>query len=133
MIYEKQSLSPDGKFAKRGEDIKHGDIITIQSEGSKVKGKYGVQDIFKIKTSKGEFLININGTSINNLIDCFGKDSEGWIGKKVKVWLIQDFKEGKLIWKLYLTHPDQILGEPYKDEAAEGLNDLPTIDAYDEN
>ena len=130
MIYTKQAMSPEGKFAKKGEDIKNGDIIVIVDEGNKVTGKYGEQDVFKIETDKGEFLINMNGTSINNMIDAFGEDSAKWVGNKVKVWLIQDFKEGKLIWKMYLTHPDQVLGESFdkvnKDLAS--VEEIPTVD-----
>ena len=132
MIYKKQALGIEGKYAKKGEDIKNGDIVEIIDEGNKVPGKYGDQDVFRIKTSRGEFLQGVNMTSLNNLIDVYGEDSTNWVGKKVKVWLIQDFKEGRLMWKLYLTHPDQILGQPYKDINSElqRLNDIPTIDAY---
>lgn len=136
MIYQKQSLSPEGKYAKRGEDIKNGDIIEILDEGHKTQGKYGDQDIFKIKTSRGEFLINMNGTSINNMIDCYGENSKNWIGEKVKVWLIQDFKDSKLIWKLYLTHPNQVLGQSFKgvNEELQQFNDIPTVESepYDQ-
>lgn len=133
MIYAKQSLNPEGKFAKKGEDIKNGDIVEIMDEGKKVEGKYGPQDIFKIKTVHGEFLISMNGTSINNMIDAFGNDSVKWVGNKVKIWLIQDFKDGKLIWKMYVTHPDQVLGESFEKinkelQQSANVDDIPVID-----
>ena len=133
MIYTKQALSPEGKFAKKGEDIKNGDIVEIVDEGNKVQGKYGEQDVFKIKTVQGEFLININGTSINNMIDAYGPDSKDWVGKKVKIWLIQDFKDGKLIWKMYLTHPEQILGQSMADvnkqlQQENNIDDIPEME-----
>ena len=133
-IYTKQALSPEGKFAKKGEDIKNGDIVEIVDEGSKVQGKYGEQDVFKIKTVQGEFLINMNGTSINNMIDAYGPDSKDWVRKKVKIWLIQDFKDGKLIWKMYLTHPEQILGQSMADANKElqqenNIDDIPVIES----
>jgi hypothetical protein len=133
MIYAKQSLGISGKYVKKGEDIKNQDIIKILDEGQKAPGKFGDQDVFTVQTDKGEFLIGMNQTSINNMIDVFGPDSKNWVGKKVKVWLIQDFKEGKLIWKLYLTHPDQILGQSL-DKANEELrqssiDDIPTVES----
>ena len=132
-IYERKTTL-QGKFAKKGEDIKNQDIIEILDEGTKVPGKYGEQDAFRVATNKGEFIIGMNQTSINNMIDVFGADSRDWVGKKVKVWLIQDFKEGKLMWKLYLTHPDQILGQSF-DKVNEALDqqrsydDIPVIES----
>jgi hypothetical protein len=131
-IYERKTTL-EGKFAKKGEDIKNQDIVEILDEGTKIPGKFGEQDVFRIKTDKGEFIIGMNQTSINNMVDAFGKNSKNWVGKNIKVWLIQDFKEGKLIWKLYLTHPDQILGQPL-DNVNEALDqqrfdDIPTIES----
>lgn len=101
-----------GAWLKKGEDIKDGDIITIASEGKEVEGQYGPQEIFLAKTKDGkEGNIGMNQTSINNLIDAYGDDSISWIGKDVKVWLFKDFKDGKMVYKMILSHPDAEMTE----------------------
>jgi hypothetical protein len=104
-IYKKRiSL---GAFAKKGEDIKDGDIITIANEGKQIEGQFGTQDIFLIKLVDGqEKNFSFNSTSMNNMIDVFGEDSKNWIGKQVKVWAILSNVQGKMIKVYYLSHPE---------------------------
>lgn len=108
-IYEKRVSV--GAFLKKGEDIKDGDIIEIANEGKQTEGQYGLQDIFLIKTKDKEGNVSFNQTTINNLIDGYGKDSVKWIGKKAKVWAILSNVQGKMIKVYYFLHPDTILDE----------------------
>jgi len=108
MLYKK--TTPIGSFAKKGEEIKDGDIITILDEGKKINGEFGTQDIFLVKLVNGEEKnLSFNKTSINNMIDAFGEESKNWIGKDVKVWSIRQNVQGKIIPVYYVSHPDAIL------------------------
>lgn len=101
-----------GQFAKKGVDIVDGDRITIANEGKTVEGQFGQQDVFLVKLKSGEEKnINVNQTSINGLIDAFGEDSIQWIGKEVKVWLINQNVAGKFVKVLYISHPEAELTE----------------------
>lgn len=101
-----------GAFLKKGQDIKDEDIITIASECREQEGQFGVQQVILVKTKDGkEGNIGINQTSINNLIDVYGENDINWIGKEVKVWLLKDFKDGKMILKMYLSHPEAEMTE----------------------
>jgi hypothetical protein len=98
-----------GAFAKKGEDYKEGDLLTIANEGKKIPSSFDpekTQDVFLVKLPKGdEKNINVNQTSINNLIDAYGGESVQWVGKQVKVWLITQSVSGKLQKVTYLSHP----------------------------
>ena len=119
MLYEKKATV--GNFAKKGEDIHDQDIIQLVNEGQQVPGNFDkVQNIFLAKMANGsEKNISVNQTSINNLVDAFGKDSKQWIGKDIKVWLNRENVSGRFVQVMYLTHPDQVLGESYQDVNAE--------------
>lgn len=96
-----------GAFLIKGEDFKDGDLIEIANEGKPIEGKYGVQDVFLIKTANGkEGNTNFNQTSVNNMVDAFGNNSLNWIGKKVKVWGIMSNVQGKMTKVYYFSHPD---------------------------
>ena len=119
MLYEKKATVVN--FAKKGEDIHDQDIIQLANEGQQVPGNFDkVQNIFLAKMANGsEKNISVNQTSINNLVDAFGKDSKQWIGKDIKVWLNRENVSGRFVQVMYLTHPDQVLGESYQDVNAE--------------
>ena len=104
MLYKKQVSV--GAFAKKNEDYKDGDLLTIANEGKQVEGQFGVQDVFLVKLPKGdEKNLTFNQTSINNIIDAYGPDSKQWVGKQVKVWLILQSVSGKMLKVTYLSHP----------------------------
>jgi len=90
-------------------DIKDGDIIKILDEGIKVnkefKGKITEAVVHKIETRNGQKAFSLNTTSLNNLIDCYGKDSKNWIGKEVKVFLLKAMVSGAMRTIAYLAHP----------------------------
>jgi hypothetical protein len=100
---KKESVA--GTFVKKGQDIKDGDIITINNSGKIVDGQFGSQNVFSIKTKAGEFLMSFNQTSINSLVDEWGEESENWIGKNVKVHSIKQNVAGKFI-NVYYVAPD---------------------------
>lgn len=97
----KKSYEYDG--TKYEADLKDGDIITILDSGSQVVGEYGEQTVFKIKTRNGEKNFSVNQTTINNLVDAFGDESENYIGKEIKVWVIKAMVSGKLQLVAYLS------------------------------
>lgn len=124
-----------GQFAKKGEDYKDGDIVTIRDEGKQVEGQYGIQNVFSVKLANGdEKNMSLNQTSINNLIDAYGSNSKNWVDKKVKVWLILQSVSGKMVKVTYLSHPNAEISEDgdfsisnaHRDPAAEA--DLSQID-----
>lgn len=109
-IYQKKANI--GQFLKKGEDFKEDDLVEIGNEGKEVEGNYGTQNIFLIKTKDGkEGNLSLNSTTINGLIDAFGEDAVGWIGKKVKVWKVKQNVSGKFIDVYYFAHPDATLTE----------------------
>jgi len=111
MKYTKK-VSIKGDFAKKGEEIKDGDIITLLDEGRTVQGNYGAQHIFKIKITNGEEKdFSLNQTSLNNLIDAFGEEASKWIGKEARVWAILSNVQGKMIKVYYLSHKDAELDD----------------------
>ena len=109
MYHKKESV---GSFLRKGEDIKDGDMVIIANEGKQVEGNFGMQDLFLVKTKDGkEGNVSFNTTTINCLIDAFGEDSTGWIGKQVKVLAILSNVQGKMIKVYYFVHPDTVLTE----------------------
>jgi signal peptidase I len=95
----------DGDYAKKGEDIKDGDTITIANGGTIVTGDYGDRPVFKVETRNGEKNLSFNQKSMNNLIDVYGDETGNWIGKKAKVWLVRALVSGKFQQVVYLAGP----------------------------
>jgi hypothetical protein len=93
-----------GEWAKKGEDIKDGD--TIASAGDVVSGEYGDRTVFKVDTRNGVKNLSLNQTSQNNLIDAYGDESDKWVGKSAKVYLIRALVSGKMQQVVYLAHPE---------------------------
>lgn len=83
----------DKKSNKKCEaDIKDGDIVKILDEGTTVPDKFNqgkVKQTFKIETRNGVKVKDFNATTINNLIEAFGKDTKEWIGKEIKLWIFK--------------------------------------------
>lgn len=115
-----------GKWLKRGQDIKNGDVIEIASEGIDEQGEYGMQHIFLVKTATGdEGNVNFNQTSLNTMIDGYGDDSIRWIGKKAKTIVIPQIGKAPAY---YFVHPDAKFDEntgmfSMKNETPEELNE----------
>ena len=128
MKFEKRETGR-GNFAKKGEDIKNGDIITLLDEGEIVQGDYGKQNVFLARMINGdEKNINLNQTSVNAMIDAYGEDSLDWVNKKAKAWVNRENVAGKFVQVLYLTHPDQELGESM-DKTNKEIDEIPVIES----
>ena len=76
-------------------DIKVGDLVKILDSGTEEDGQWGKQSNFKIKTRNGEKKLAFNQATINVLVEEFGKESENWIGKDVKVLISKKVIAGK--------------------------------------
>jgi hypothetical protein len=102
-----KKISVGGAFAKLGKDFEEGDVITFASEGEMVPGEFGEKLTFKIKTkgSDEKKNLSLNQTSVNYLIDAYGDDTTSWIGKQVKVWVVDQNVSGKIRAVVYLTDP----------------------------
>lgn len=119
-----KKVSLGGTFAKIKEDIDDQDIITIADEGRIVPGEFGDRHVFKVETKNGEKLMSFNQTSMNNLIEVFGEETNEWQGNKVKVWIVKSNVAGKMRNVVYLAHPDWIMG----DEGLMPDGDIPVIE-----
>jgi len=111
-------------------DVKDGDILTVLDEGKVIIGQYGEQHVFKVKTRNGEKALTLNQKSINNLVDSFGEDSNGWINKDVKAWVLKAMVSGKLSLIVYLSHPEAEMDEEGNFSSGDG--ELLPIDEYPE-
>src|SRR3990167_10380363 len=100
-----------GAFARRNEDYRDGDIVTILNEGVTVEGNFGEQTLFKLSFASGEKNLGVNQTSLNKLIDAFGDETSSWVGKSGKLWIVKQNVAGKFLNVTYITAPDQQLGE----------------------
>lgn len=83
----------DGK--KFEADLKDGDIVKLLNAGVEEEGKWGAQTNFKIKTRNGEKKTAFNQSTINVLVEEFGSEGEGWIGKDLNVILQKKLINGK--------------------------------------
>ena len=100
-----------GSYLKKGEDIKENDILEITTSGREVEGQYGTQYVSGVKKDKTEGNVSFNQSTLNNLIDGYGSETENWIGKKVKVFTIKQNVQGKIRNVYYFLHPDSELDE----------------------
>jgi hypothetical protein len=83
------------KFLNNETDVKHKDIVKIESEGK-------WQESLRFKkddgTPQNEFRINftlkngetrnttLNWTNVKLLVKAFGDETSGWVGKEVRAW-----------------------------------------------
>lgn len=95
-----------GDWAKIGEHIKDGDRLQIKNAGQVIEGKFGEQYVFSIMTlKKQEFNLALNRTSRNTLGRGFGTETEDWVGKVVKAFVVKQMVGDGLKNVLYLA-PD---------------------------
>ena len=95
------------QYAKKGEDIKDGDIIKILDSGQMVPGKFGGENLtIQISTRNGDRSLSLNQTSVNNLIQLYGDETEKWIGGTAKVFMIRALVSGKMSNVTYLAGND---------------------------
>ncbi len=106
----KFNKSAEGGFAKLGEDFKDGDILKIATDAIEQDGDYGTQILFGVRLPSGEVKnLSFNKTSRNRLIDVYGEESSGWLGKEVKVNVVKAMVSGKPKNVVYLCSPDQMM------------------------
>lgn len=116
MQFEKKATM--GNFAQKGKDYKAGDVLVIAKAATPVDGKYGMQYVFGMKMPNGDVKnMPFNQTSINKMIDAFGKDDSKWVGQKVKVWLVTQNVSGEFKDVVYITAPNQGLKEDAQSDA----------------
>lgn len=102
----KRKVSLGGEWAKVGEDLIDGGMVKILDAGKEVPGEFGDRTVFKVNTVNGDKNMSFNQTTINNLIDAFGEDSENYIGQSVKVYVVKAMVSGKLRNVVYLAAID---------------------------
>jgi hypothetical protein len=124
MKFQKK-VSVQGEWVKVGEDIKDGDIITIANEGKVITGDFGDRPVFKVATKNGEKNLSFNQTTMNNLIDAYGEESNEWQGEKIKVWIMRQSVGGKPKNVVFLTAPEWLLGD---DGFYNPKGDIPVIE-----
>ncbi len=80
-----------GSWAKAKEDIFDQDILTLVDAGQlDESGSYGARHVFKVKVKSGEEKnLSFNKSSLNNVIEAYGEDTELWVGKKVKAYVVK--------------------------------------------
>ena len=104
MKIQKREAGVSGEWGKAGKNIKDGDRIKIIDSGNIVEGDYGPRKVFKILTLKREeLLLSFNSTSLNNLVDGFGAESEDWVGKVVSVFVVKQMVGDGLKNVIYLA------------------------------
>lgn len=116
-----------GDYAKKGEDIKDGDLIKILDHGQVVTGDYGDRMVFKVQTRNGEKNLSFNQKTMNNLIDAFGDDTDNWPNKDVKVFMVKAMVSGKFQNIVYLAHPDWVMN----DDGSFSKDSIPVIETDD--
>lgn len=120
-----KKVSMNGEFCKIGEDVKDGDVVKILDSGTVISGDYGDRHAFKIDTTNGEKILSFNQTSLNNLVDAIGDETENWKGKEIKVFIVKQMVSGKLRNIAYLTGKDwTMLDDGTFMPAKEDLNEL---------
>lgn len=135
MIVEKKIT---GNFAKIGEDIKDGDLLTILDGGQETPNNFNPKKtryVFTVQiANREEKQININQKSINLLIDAgWGEDTNKWIGRSVKAWVFRQLIDKKVCNVLYVTDPKfNVEGQPINAEipTVESESVRPPLSAY---
>lgn len=99
-----------GTWGKAGKDIKDGDRLKILDAGQIQEGKFGEQYIFKVmNTKKEEYNLALNRTTRNTLGRGFGTETQEWVGKIVKAFVIPQMVGDGLKKVLYLAPENWIM------------------------
>lgn len=139
MLLEKiESGKWSAPFAKKKEDVKTSDLVTIVADIERGTNKFNPdkpQLAVRVRTRNGEKMVSLNQMSINILIEEFGtNDSAKWLGKVAKVLLHPTIIAGEKVLVLYLVGPDWELdeyGSPFNPKKVDTQKapeeDIPTI------
>ena len=114
-------------------DLQNGDTVTIKDEGIIETGDYGDQHKFIVETRNGDKRASFNQSTINILVEEFGKESKDWVGKKVKVLTKKTVIANKKVIVVYFVTDGWFLdeygdlenGSPKKAQETKGESDYP--------
>ena len=96
--------SISGDWGKIGVDVRDGDRLQVRNAGQQIEGQFGPQFVFKVmNTKKKEFNIAFNKTSRNNLARVFGGETEDWLKKVIKAFVVKQMVGEGLKNVLYLA------------------------------
>src|SRR3990167_7254250 len=120
-----------GEYAKKGIDIKEGDIVKVLGEGEWITGEFGEQFVIKVETKNGVKNVRFNQTTLNILHDELGKNTSAWAGKEVLIRVKKDTVAGKKVDIYYFVTPNWVFDEyrelvnsASKQTIQEDLNDV---------
>lgn len=89
------------------------EVHPVPSQFKDQKGNVKMQDVGKLMVQGWTEAKNIslNRTTINGLVDAYGTDSAGWVGKVVTVLTMKTLVSGQFKTVLYLLPEGYELGE----------------------
>ena len=93
------------------EDVSDQDLIVINDEGIEEEGKFSKKYLFNVTYKGEEKKLSFNATSIGKLIEAWGDETEEWISKEAKLHKVKQNVAGKMKSVIYVTSPEQTLGE----------------------
>jgi hypothetical protein len=84
-----KKVNINSKFAQsldKDKDVNSGDILMIASDVRTVETKqYGAKQVVDVRLPNEEVRsLFLNQTSINNLVEQYGEETNSWVGKPVK-------------------------------------------------
>lgn len=91
-VEKKSSSIISGPWAKPGSNILNGDVITFLDAGQMdEEGAYGPKMVFKVKVPRDveEKNLSLNQNSINNLVEAYGEETDDWVGKQAKAYVVK--------------------------------------------
>jgi len=127
-----KKVNVGGEWAKVKEDITNEGSITILDAGQMIPGEFGDRHVFKIRTKNGEKIFSVNQTSLNNLVDAYGDDSDGWVLRNAKTYVIKQKVGDKLRDVAYLCGTDYYMDDEGAFVKGVQKEPLPTIQINDE-
>jgi hypothetical protein len=92
-----KKVSIKGEWAEKKVDYFDGDVLEIKDAGKMITGEYGDRQVHTFETKNGDKLISLNQTTINNLVDAYGSDTDNWVGKKVRAFIVKMNVAGKMV------------------------------------
>ena len=123
---KKDSSGIDGEWGKPDEHVQDGEIVTILDAGQIIEGDYGPRNVFMMKTRLGRYGFAVNQTSVNNLVEFLGDDSEQWVNKQVKACITTQKVAEKMRRVIYFVHPDGDLMNPVPLKSVPRQQGIPT-------
>ena len=83
-----------GSYLK-ADEAKKGEVITILDSGKEQLSKFKYEDgntktdyLFKVEYMGEEKVLRMNANSRRAMVEAFGDDTENWIGKKAKLFIM---------------------------------------------